>query len=193
MDKPDYGLSARPFLRCGLQRYFPLYETPAPSQGRKSLCGRRTFLHGLLRSADWFISISAFLYLPIQTLRASGIAITPSHIRELLLLPDVLTRSQTYAFTVLGMSQLFHAIGMRDVDCSLFRMKHFTNKLMMLAVVLGIALQALVTTVPYFIKAFGTVPLSFPIGKCCFCSLPCPCLPTNFFTGMQGSAVKHSG
>lgn len=117
-----------------------------------------TVFYGLLIG---FISISAFLYLPIQTLRASGIAITPSHIRELLLLPDVLTRSQTYAFTVLGMSQLFHAIGMRDVDCSLFRMKHFTNKLMMLAVVLGIALQALVTTVPYFIKAFGTVPLSF--------------------------------
>lgn len=117
-----------------------------------------TVFYGLLIG---FISISAFLYLPIQTLRASGIAITPSHIRELLLLPDILTRSQTYAFTVLGMSQLFHAIGMRDVDCSLFRMKHFTNKLMMLAVVLGIALQGLVTTVPYFIKAFGTVPLSF--------------------------------
>lgn len=117
-----------------------------------------TVFYGLLIG---FISISAFLYLPIQTLRASGIAITPSHIRELLLLPDILTRSQTYAFTVLGMSQLFHAIGMRDVDCSLFRMKHFTNKLMMLAVVLGIALQALVTTVPYFINAFGTVPLSF--------------------------------
>ena len=121
-----------------------------------------TVFYGLLIG---FISISAFLYLPIQTLRASGIAITPSHIRELLLLPDVLTRSQTYAFTVLGISQLFHAIGMRDVDCSLFRMKHFTNKLMMLAVVLGIALQALVTTVPYFIKAFGTVPLSFSDWK----------------------------
>lgn len=121
-----------------------------------------TVFYGLLIG---FISISAFLYLPIQTLRASGIAITTSHIRGLLLLPDVLTRSQTYAFTVLGMSQLFHAIGMRDVDCSLFRMKHFTNKLMMLAVVLGIALQALVTTVPYFIKAFGTVPLSFSDWK----------------------------
>ena len=121
-----------------------------------------TVFYGLLIG---FISISAFLYLPIQTLRASGIAITPSHIRELLLLPDILTRSQTYAFTVLGMSQLFHAIGMRDVDCSLFRMKHFTNKLMILAVVLGIALQALVTTVPYFIKAFGTVPLSFSDWK----------------------------
>lgn len=136
-----------------------------------------TVFYGLLIG---FISISAFLYLPIQTLRASGIAITPSHIRELLLLPDVLTRSQTYAFTVLGMSQLFHAIGMRDVDCSLFRMKHFTNKLMMLAVVLGITLQALVTTVPYFIKAFGTVPLSFSDWKMLLLLAAMPLLAHEF-------------
>lgn len=136
-----------------------------------------TVFYGLLIG---FISISAFLYLPIQTLRASGIAITPSHIRELLLLPDVLTRSQTYAFTVLGMSQLFHAIGMRDVDCSLFRMKHFTNKLMMLAVVLGIALQALVTTVPYFINAFGTAPLSFSDWKMLLLLAAMPLLAHEF-------------
>lgn len=136
-----------------------------------------TVFYGLLIG---FISISAFLYLPIQTLRASGIAITPSHIRELLLLSDILTRSQTYAFTVLGMSQLFHAIGMRDVDCSLFRMKHFTNKLMMLAVVLGIALQALVTTVPYFIKAFGTVPLSFSDWKMLLLLAAMPLLAHEF-------------
>lgn len=136
-----------------------------------------TVFYGLLIG---FISISAFLYLPIQTLRVSGIAITPSHIRELLLLPDILTRSQTYAFTVLGMSQLFHAIGMRDVDCSLFRMKHFTNKLMMLAVVLGIALQALVTTVPYFIKAFGTVPLSFSDWKMLLLLAAMPLLAHEF-------------
>ena len=136
-----------------------------------------TVFYGLLIG---FISISAFLYLPIQTLRASGIAITPSHIRELLLLPDVLTRSQTYAFTVLGISQLFHAIGMRDVDCSLFRMKHFTNKLMILAVVLGIALQALVTTVPYFIKAFGTVPLSFSDWKMLLLLAAMPLLAHEF-------------
>lgn len=136
-----------------------------------------TVFYGLLIG---FISISAFLYLPIQTLRASGITITPSHIRELLLLPDILTRSQTYAFTVLGMSQLFHAIGMRDVDCSLFRMNHFTNKLMILAVVLGIALQALVTTVPYFIKAFGTVPLSFSDWKMLLLLAAMPLLAHEF-------------
>jgi Ca2+-transporting ATPase len=70
-----------------------------------------------------------------------------------------LARSQTYAFTVLGISQLFHAVGMRDVETSLFRMKHLNNRLMIAAFVIGLGLQGLVTEFPYFIRAFGTCHL----------------------------------
>lgn len=38
-----------------------------------------------------------------------------------------LTGGQTYAFTVLGISQLFHAIGMRDCEKSIFQMNHLEN------------------------------------------------------------------
>ena len=76
--------------------------------------------------------------------------------------PGLLGRCQTYAFTVLGISQLFHAVGMRDVETSLFRMNHLGNKLMLLAVVLGFLLQLLVTEVPYFVGVFGTCSLAFP-------------------------------
>ena len=76
------------------------------------------------------------------------------------LLPVDLTKAQTYAFTVLGMSQLFHAIGMRDMGKSVFRMKHWENPLMLLAVAIGFALQFAVTEVPVLIEAFGTSPLS---------------------------------
>lgn len=68
---------------------------------------------------------------------------------------------QTYAFTVLGVSQLFHAIGMRDRDKSVLRMNHLENPFMIIAFFLGIALQMLVTEVPYFIQAFQTTRLSF--------------------------------
>lgn len=68
---------------------------------------------------------------------------------------------QTYAFTVLGVSQLFHAIGMRDRDKSILRMNHLENPFMIIAFFLGIALQMLVTEVPYFIQAFQTTQLSF--------------------------------
>ena len=68
---------------------------------------------------------------------------------------------QTYAFTVLGVSQLFHAIGMRDRDKSVLRMNHLDNPFMILAFFLGLALQVMVTEVPYFVRAFQTVQLSF--------------------------------
>ena len=67
---------------------------------------------------------------------------------------------QTYAFTVLGVSQLFHAIGMRDKDKSIFRMKHTENPFMIVAFFLGLGLQAMVTEIPYFIQVFGTARLS---------------------------------
>lgn len=63
---------------------------------------------------------------------------------------------QTYAFTVLGISQLFHAIGMRDQNRSIFRMNHLENPAMILAFVIGLGLQVMVTEIPYFITAFQT-------------------------------------
>ncbi len=106
------------------------------------------------------ISTTAFLQIPIITLRADGGQVTLEGIRNLLARPEILSRCQTYAFTVLGISQLFHAIGMRDVEKSVFRMKHLENKLMTAAFVIGILLQLLVTEIPYFIKMFGTCSLS---------------------------------
>ena len=73
--------------------------------------------------------------------------------------PELLARCQTYAFTVLGMSQLFHAIGMRNVERSVFKMKLFENPLMTISVVLGFFLQFIVTEIPWLVQAFGTVRL----------------------------------
>lgn len=115
-----------------------------------------TLLYGVLIA---LISISAFLQLPLRILFANDLSVTLKNLRLLLTVPDIVTRCQTYAFTVLGISQLFHAIGMRDVDCSLFRMKHFSNKLMIAAFCIGICLQILVTSLPYFTEAFGTCAL----------------------------------
>lgn len=68
---------------------------------------------------------------------------------------------QTYAFTVLGVSQLFHAWGMRDRERSVFRMNHLENPFMILAFFLGLFLQVLVTEVPFLTEAFGTKQLSW--------------------------------
>ena len=78
----------------------------------------------------------------------------------MLLVTSVLNKAQTHAFTVLGMSQLMHAIGMRDVNKSLFRMNHRNNPYMLASFVVGILLQVLVTEIPYFVELFGTSRLT---------------------------------
>lgn len=116
-----------------------------------------TCLYGGLIAA---VSLTAFLMLPCALLRIHGWHVTMVNLSIILQNPSVLSKAQTYAFTVLGMSQLFHAVGMRDVQTSFFRMKHLENKLMIVACILGFLLQFAVTEVPFLIQAFGTSPLS---------------------------------
>lgn len=107
------------------------------------------------------ISLAAFLTIPCGMLKTAGLPLTGANLIQALESGSVLNRAQTYAFTVLGMSQLFHAVGMRNVARSIFRMKHWNNRLMMAACGLGLALQLAVTEVPFLTGAFGTVSLSF--------------------------------
>jgi len=73
---------------------------------------------------------------------------------------DILPHAQTYAFTTLGVSQLFHAIGMRNYDKSLFKMNHLENKAMIGAFIVGLLLQVIVTEVPFLVEMFETASLS---------------------------------
>jgi Ca2+-transporting ATPase len=116
-----------------------------------------TFFYGILIAG---ISVIAFLQFPMELLLSEGIPVTFPGIKGLMAQSAILNRCQTYAFTVLGMAQLFHAVGMRDVEMSLFRMNHLENKLMLAAIGTGVALQLLVTEIPYFVELFGTCRLS---------------------------------
>lgn len=106
------------------------------------------------------ITLAAFLKVPYDRIVAEGLPISLHNILEGLKIASVLARAQTHAFTVLGISQLFHAIGMRDVNRSIFRMNHRNNPYMLLALAVGILLQAAVTEVPVLIALFGTVHLT---------------------------------
>lgn len=106
------------------------------------------------------ISLCAFFRPSISALVSLGQAVTPENLLRMLENGEVLMRSQTYAFTVLGLSQLFHAVGMRNTDRSVFRMNHLENGLMAAAFILGILLQAAVTEIPWLVEIFQTVRLS---------------------------------
>lgn len=84
-----------------------------------------------------------------------------AHIRHILLTnEEVLLKSQTFAFTTLSLSQLFHMIGMSNVKNRLFNIIKGKNYVMLLALVIGIVLQILVTEVPFLIEVFNTSSLS---------------------------------
>lgn len=51
-------------------------------------------------------------------MKTQHLPITLENISAVMAQEGLLRRSQTYAFTVLGMSQLFHAVGMRDMERS---------------------------------------------------------------------------
>lgn len=132
-----------------------------PRKAEESLFSRGglscTGFYGVLIAC---ISLTAFLMLPIALLRANHLPIQPEYVARVLQQPEILSKAQTYAFTVLGMSQLFHAVGMRDVQKSFFRTNPFTNRLMFLACGIGFLLQFAVTEIPVLIAAFGTSHLS---------------------------------
>ena len=107
------------------------------------------------------VSLAAFLKVPYDRLVAENMPISLHNIMESYRISAVLVKAQTHAFTVLGMSQLFHAVGMRDVNRSIFRMNHKKNPFMILALVFGLLLQFAVTEIEPLIALFGTVKLEW--------------------------------
>ena len=117
----------------------------------------RTCFYGVLIAG---ISLTAFFTIPAGILMQREIPFTAVNFATILQNPVILNRAQTYAFTVLGISQLFHAIGMRDMGKSVFAMNHLENRLMIGAWAVGFLLQIAVTEIPFLTDAFETAELS---------------------------------
>ncbi|OZG69787.1 calcium-translocating P-type ATPase, PMCA-type [Hahella sp. CCB-MM4] len=75
---------------------------------------------------------------------------------------------QTVVFTVLTLSQLFHALAVRSESVSLFTQGLFSNRAMLLAVGLTILLQLAVIYVPLLNNIFHTKPIPLSDLIVCF-------------------------
>ena len=73
---------------------------------------------------------------------------------------DVLHQAQTMAFTTLALSELFHMIGMSNVNRSVVGTLKNKNKMMLIAFVVGFLLQLLVIEVSAVSAIFSTFPLT---------------------------------
>ncbi|MCP4229418.1 MAG: cation-translocating P-type ATPase [bacterium] len=72
-----------------------------------------------------------------------------------------LTAARTMAFSVLTLSQLFHALNCRSQDHSFFAIGPLKNKWLLLAVTLSFSIHMAVVYVPFLQPVFKTIPLNF--------------------------------
>ncbi|MEI8215844.1 MAG: cation-translocating P-type ATPase [Eubacteriales bacterium] len=105
-------------------------------------------------------TLTAYIFVPVEALLSAGQNVSFDSIKSSLGNIDVYTKSQTYAFSVLAVSQLFHAVGMRNLNKSIFRINQLSNKMMILSLFVGLILQVAVTEMPFLVNSFGTAALS---------------------------------
>jgi len=150
-----------PALALGVDSGDPDIMKNAPRDPKESL-----FAHGGYAITVFFgfvigaITLTAFLITPITVVLDAGLAINLENLKLALADGAIYVQSQTYAFTTLGVSQLFNAIGMRNLNRSIFRVNHLENKMMIIACMIGLLLQISVTEIGVLIDVFGTQELS---------------------------------
>ena len=128
-------------------------------------------IYGVLIS---LMTLAGFLYVPISIMNQLHVPITIANIIDAFSSTEILTKAQTYAFCILAMSELFHAIGMRDTTTSLFKFRWLDNKVMIWAFIVGLLGQVAVTEIPFLVNMFGTTSLGFGewIGIILFSMIP---------------------
>ena len=128
--------------------------------------GESIFAHGGYRLVAIYsvlitlMTLGGFLFPAVMSLVNASTAITWSGIIAAYASEAILAKAGTYAFCILAISQLFHAIGMRDITTSVFKFKLTDNKLMLLAFAIGYLGQILVVSMPFLGGIFGTTPMS---------------------------------
>lgn len=164
-----------PALALGVDPGDPKIMKQSPRNPKESLFANGglaiTVSFGLLIGV---LTLCAYLIIPVTALVDAGQSVTIKGIDLVLEDIDVYTRAQTYAFVVLGISQLFNAIGMRNLNKSIFKFNHFNNKMMLVAFVAGFILQIAVTEIHALTLVFDTVELSVKewIALTALCTTP---------------------
>ncbi|MFX0548129.1 calcium-transporting P-type ATPase, PMR1-type [Hathewaya histolytica] len=73
---------------------------------------------------------------------------------------DALRHAQTMAFVVLSVSQLVHSLNMRNESKSIFQIGLFTNRYLVVSILVGIFLQDVIITLPFLAKIFNVHDLT---------------------------------
>ncbi|MFA5480886.1 MAG: cation-translocating P-type ATPase [Bacilli bacterium] len=112
------------------------------------------------------ITLAGFLLFPTRYIIENGL---PTEAAQLSIIEQIkwvfdnvdgmLNQAQSTAFSVLGISQLFHMIGMTNTEKSFVHVFKSRNWLLLVAFVFGLAMQVLITEVPFLESFFKTAQL----------------------------------
>lgn len=150
-----------PAISLGLDPDDPDVMKEKPRSIKESIfahgSGVFTLVNGLLIG---FITLFAFIAgLSIYSGADSIFSIDFAHIPK-----DALIHAQTMAFITLSISQLFHALNLRNNHKSIFQIGLFTNKFLIASILLGIIIQVALVNIPLFNKIFGINVLTWKDG-----------------------------
>ena len=156
-----------PAIALGADRKDPDIMNDKPRPANESLFAH----HGILTTLTYgfiiaAITVIAFLIPGIRELTSQSLSFSLQNLRALYFdlsgeATELLRQSRTYAFTVLGVSELFHMLGMANMRKSFVRLFKGKNILFPIAFIFGLGMQILVTEIPFLENAFETTGLSF--------------------------------
>lgn len=150
-----------PALALGSDKKYKDVMNDPPRNKDESLFSKNGLFLILFYGILIFVITSiSYLIIPINRLINLDVKINISNINLILQNEEVLNKSRTFAFTTLGISQLFHMIGMSNIKENIFNILKNKNIFRVVAFVIGFFLQILVTEIPFFIKIFKTTRLS---------------------------------
>ncbi len=149
-----------PALALGSDKKYDDVMSDLPRNKNESIFAKNglflTFFYGIV---IFIITSISFLIIPLKNLLELNLSISISNIRLILENENILINARTYAFTTLGISQLFHMIGMSNIKESSVKILKNKNIMRIVAFACGFLLQILVTEIPMFINIFGTEKL----------------------------------
>ncbi|MEH7235547.1 cation-translocating P-type ATPase [Bacillus sp. JJ1562] len=140
-----------PAIALGLDPDDPDVMKENPRDPKESIFakgnGSFTVLNGLVIG---FITLFAF----VEGLRFYSGASSVFTIDYSYITTDALIHAQTMAFITLSISQLFHSLNLRSRKKSIFKVGLFTNKYLIAAICVGIAIQVGLVYIPFFNNVF---------------------------------------
>ena len=92
-----------------------------------------------------------------------------------------LIHAQTLAFVVLSFSQLFFSLSMRSKEKSILKIGFFTNKYLVISILIGIIIQISIIIIPFFAQVFNVFTLTLRDWFIVFCISLIPFIVNEVF------------